>query len=196
MCATQNTTSQISRPSENSSKPVPKWLKMKQQNKSSAGKTAKPTVNSGTAKQSSSAQKPSEGTRNEKRARWAKKAVPKQKPVAPRRENAYEYISACCSAVANKPRCGMKVASVDAETGRPAKKEKVTGLGHFRCSQCRKVCKVRPQAPTAKALTPVQVTKLQWEEGLRQQVNLWADVAAATTPEERNTIVEASIARS
>jgi hypothetical protein len=44
----------------------------------------------------------------------------------------------------------MKVASIDAETGRPAKKEKVTGLGHFRCSQCRKACKVKPQAPTAK----------------------------------------------
>ena len=180
MCAASKQTTQNSQTTPSTSKPVPKWLKMKQQNKSSAGKNAKPTVQ----KSSGSAQKPSEGTRNEKRARWAKKAVPKQKPVAPRRENAYEYISACCSAVANKPRCGMKVASVDPETGRPAKKEKVTGLGHFRCSQCRKVCKVRPQAPTAKALTPVQVTKLQ------------ADVAAATTPEERNTIVEASIARS
>ena len=151
MCAAPNSTStttpsRTSQVTAGSTKPVPKWLKMKQQNKSSAGKTAKPTVQ----KSSSSAQKANEGTREEKRKRWAKKAVPKQKPVAPRRENAYEYISACCSVVANKPRCGMKVASVDPETGRPAKKEKSTGLGKFRCSQCRKVCKVKPQAPTAK----------------------------------------------
>jgi hypothetical protein len=151
MCAASNpvpTPSQVtSNHTKSASKPVPKWLKMKQQNKSSAGKTVKPTVQ----KSSGSAQKPSEGTRNEKRARWAKKAVPKQRPVAPRRENTYEYISVCCGVVANKPRCGMKVASVDPETGRPAKKEKSTGLGHFRCSQCHKACKVKPQAPTVKA---------------------------------------------
>ena len=149
MCAAQHST-KTSNQSSTVSKPVPKWMKMKQQNKSSAGKTAKPTVNSGTVKQSSSAQKVNEGTREEKRKRWAKKAVPKQRPVAPRRENAYEYISVCCGVVANKPRCGMKVASVDPETGRPAKKEKSTGLGHFRCSQCRKACKVKTQAPTSK----------------------------------------------
>ena len=150
MCAATNSQTQPSSTSTTStSKTEPKWLKMKQQNKSSAGKTAKPI-----AKQSSSgsAQKPNNESRSVKRKRWAKKAVPKQKPVAPRRENAYEYISACCSVVANKPRCGMKVASVDPETGRPAKKEKSTGLGKFRCSQCRKVCKVKPQAPTAKTV--------------------------------------------
>ena len=148
MCAAPNSQSNLNPKTSPSSttKPVPKWLKMKQQNKSSAGKTAKPTA----PKSSGSAQKPSEGTRNEKRTRWAKKSVPKQKPVAPRKENVHEYISTCCSVVANKPRCGMKVASIDPETGRPAKKEKVTGLGHFRCSQCRKVCKVKTQAPTAK----------------------------------------------
>jgi hypothetical protein len=75
----------------------------------------------------------------------------------------FEYISACCSAPAQKPRCGMKVASIDPETGRPAKKDKATGLGHFRCSQCRKGCKVKPQAPakdTQPATTPVVDVKL------------------------------------
>ena len=148
MCATQNTTSQISRPSENSSKPVPKWLKMKQQNKSSAGKTAKPTVQ----KSSGSAQKPNEPSRNQKRARWAKKAKPVAKPIV-RKGPEKEYISACCSVPARKPRAGMKESVKDPETGKT--KDKPKGLGHWRCTACGKVAKVTPQKPASKEVAPV-----------------------------------------
>ena len=150
MCAAPNST-QTQKPTVVSStpstatKPIPKWLKMKQQNKSSAGRTAKPI-----AKQSSGSaqQKPNQGTREEKRKRWAKKAVPKQKPVAIRRENAFEYISACCSAPARKPKAGMKEAVRDPETGKT--KDKPKGLGHWRCGACGKVAKVSPRKPTPK----------------------------------------------
>lgn len=149
MCATQNssTTKQAvpSTTTKQESKPIPKWLKMKQQNKSSAGKTAKPTVQ----KSSNSAQKPQQESRNAKRARWAKKAKPVAKPIV-KRGPVREYISMCCSVPAQKPPCGTKVLSIDPETGKPAKKDKTTGLGHFRCPQCHKACKVVPQAPKPK----------------------------------------------
>jgi hypothetical protein len=44
----------------------------------------------------------------------------------------------------------MKEAVKDAETGKV--KDKPKGLGHWRCSLCGKVAKVRPQAPTAKVM--------------------------------------------
>ena len=147
MCAAPNSTSPTTS-STNSAKPVPKWLKMKQQNKSSAGKqTAKPI-----AKQSSSAQKPHDETRNAKRARWAKKSVPKQKPVAVRKGPEFEYITACCSVPAKKPRAGQKESVKDAETGKM--KDKPKGLGKWRCTQCGKSAKVTPQKPAPKTATP------------------------------------------
>lgn len=151
MCAANNQTATLTTTPHisGSTKPIPKWLKMKQQNKSSAGKqTAKPIAkpSSGSAQQ-----KPSEGTRNEKRARWAKKAVPKQKPVAPRRENAFEYISACCSLPARKPKAGQKEAVKDPESGKV--KDKPKGLGKWRCSGCGKVSKVTPRKPQPKVVT-------------------------------------------
>ena len=159
MCASQKetlttpTSTDSSSSQKPSSKPEPKWMTMKKQNKSSAGKTAKPI-----AKQSSgSAQKPSNESRSVKRTRWAKKAVPKQKPVV-KRGPVREYVSVCCSAPATKPPCGTKVVNIDPETGKPAKKDKATGLGHFRCSQCHKACKVKPQAPTAKVATKPATT--------------------------------------
>ena len=145
MCAASNLTNPkppVSTKPLTTSKPIPKWLKMKQQNKSSAGKqTAKPI-----AKQSlsSAQQKPNEGTRNEKRARWAKKSKPIARPVAVKRGPAKEYVSACCSAPATKPPCGTKTPTKDPDSGKM--KDKASGLGHFRCSQCRKACKVKPQA--------------------------------------------------
>ncbi len=145
MCAASNTLTTQS--STSTTKPIPKWLKMKQQNKSSAGKTAKPTAPKSSV---NSAQQKPQVTRDEKHKRWAKKAVPKQRPVAAKRGPVREYISACCSAPAQKPPCGQKVSSIDPETGRPAKKDKSTGLGHFRCSQCKKTCRVKPQAPAPK----------------------------------------------
>ena len=140
MCATPITTTVISPASSTIGvKQVPKWLKMKQQNKSSAGKqTAKPTVqkSSGNAQQ-----KPSEPSRNAKRARWAKKSKPVAKPSV-RRGPVKSYTSVCCSLPASKPRAGQKEMAKDAETGKT--KEVAKGLGKWRCSGCRKVCKVRP----------------------------------------------------
>ena len=134
--------------SQTSKSPVPKWLKMKQQNKSSAGKqTAKPIAKPSL---SSAQQKPSEGTRNEKRARWAKKSQPVARPVAVKRGPVREYVSVCCSAPATKPPCGTKTPTKDPDSGKM--KDKASGLGHFRCSQCRKACKVKPQAPAPKVV--------------------------------------------
>ena len=148
MCAASNLTNPkppVSTKPLTTSKPIPKWLKMKQQNKSSAGKqTAKPI-----AKPSlSSAQKPNEGTRNEKRARWAKKSKPVARPVAVKRGPVREYVSVCCSAPATKPPCGTKTPTKDPDSGKM--KDKASGLGHFRCNQCKKACKVKPQAPALK----------------------------------------------
>ena len=124
---------------------MPKWLKMKQQNKSSAGKqTAEPTVQ----KSSGSAQQKPKQSRDEKRKNWAKKSKPVAKPIAPRRENAYEYISACCSVPARKPRAGMKESVKDPETGKT--KDKPKGLGKWRCTACGKIAKVTPRKPEPK----------------------------------------------
>ena len=153
MCASQSTTSTqkaVSSPQQPS--PEPKWLQMKKLNKSSADKTAKPTVkkSSGSAQQKPNVNPKSEGTRNEKRARWAKKSKPVARPVAVKRGPAKEYISVCCSAPAQKPPCGTKTPTKDPDSGKM--KDKASGLGHFRCSQCRKACKVKPQAPAPKVV--------------------------------------------
>ena len=146
MCATPITTTATSPTSSTTGvKQVPKWLKMKQQNKSSAGKqTAKPTVQKSSG---SAQQKPNEPSRNQKRARWAKKAKPVAKPVL-QRGPVHEYISACCSAPSRKPRAGMKESVKDPETGKT--KDKPKGLGHWRCTACGKVAKVTPQKPAPK----------------------------------------------
>lgn len=178
MCAAPNSTktqksTDVSSTPSTATKPVPKWLKMKQQNLSSAGRTAKPIAKKSSG---SAQQKPSEGTREEKRARWAKKAVPKQKPVAPRRENAFEYISACCSLPARKPKAGQKEAVKDPESGKV--KDKPKGLGKWRCSGCGKVAKVTPRKPQPK----IDAKALQ------------AAVAAAPNAEARNATIDSAVA--
>ena len=147
MCALINSLASPSASTSQASKPVPKWLKMKQQNKSSAGKqTAEPTVQ----KSSGSAQQKPKQSRDEKRKTWAKKSKPVAKPIAPRRENAYEYISACCSVPARKPKAGMKELVKDAESGKT--KDKAKGLGHWTCSARQKKCKVTPRKPAPKEI--------------------------------------------
>ena len=169
MCAASNspTPSSINSNKNSSigSKPEPKWLQMKKPNKSSADKTAKPIVKKSSG---SAQQKPSEGTRNEKRARWAKKAVPKQKPVAPGRENAFEYISACCSLPARKPKAGQKEAVKDPETGRS--KDKPKGLGKWRCGNCGKICKVVPRKPTANAKVNMETEEQGAGQGIQHSM--------------------------
>jgi transposase-like protein len=65
----------------------------------------------------------------------------------------------------------------DPESGKM--KEKVSGLGRWRCSGCRKACKVTRHAPAAKATD----TKA-----------LQATVAAAPNTEARNAIIDAVVA--
>jgi hypothetical protein len=161
-----NTSVSTSSTPKQGSKPVPKWLKMKQQNTSSAGKTAKPTVQ----KSSSSAQKPHAETRNAKRARWAKKAKPVAKSSV-QRVPVKEYISACCSLPAVKPRAGTKEVAKDPESGKM--KDKSKGLGHWRCSGCRKIAKVRPQSPAPKVVATGTVVGIDPSRG--------SEVTVATT---------------
>src|SRR5208337_3237529 len=137
MCAAPNSTLPKKSSTTQDSKPEPAWLKMKQQNRSSAEKNAKPI-----AKSSSSAQKPSDQSRSAKRARWAKKSKPVAKPVV-KRGPEREYVSACCSLPARKPAAGAKEVAKDAETGKM--KDKSKGLGHWHCSGCGKGCKVTPR---------------------------------------------------
>lgn len=146
MCAAPNSTT-VPTSSTNATKPVPKWLKMKQQNKSSAGKqTAKPTVQKSSG---SAQQKPSEPSRNAKRARWAKKSKPVAKPSI-KRGPEKEYLCECHSEPARKPKAGMKESVKDAETGKV--KDKPKGLGKWRCATTGKIAKVTPRKPAPKEI--------------------------------------------
>lgn len=63
-----------------------------------------------------------------------------KKPVV-RRPPVFTYTSACCGTPARKPFAGKKVESKDPESGKIMFTAK--GLGHWRCSQCGKGCKVK-----------------------------------------------------
>ena len=120
----------------------------------------KPNGGNFTTKNSSAQQRPNGQSRNEKRARWAKRSRPVAKPTV-RTGPTFEYISACCSLPASKPRCGAKTPTKDPETGKM--KDQVKGLGHFRCSGCRKVCKVTPQKPQGKTIVTVVLPPAKME---------------------------------
>ena len=173
MCAASNSTKTqksiaVSSTPSTATKPVPKWLKMKQQNKSSADKIAKPIA----PKSSSSAPKKNEATRDEKRARWAKKSKPVAKPVV-RRDPEKEYISACCSVPARKPKAGERVSTKAPDSGKM--KEVPRGLGHWRCTGCGKVAKVTPRKPQPKgASTQMFPTELV-NRAVVQEVAVAAD---------------------
>jgi hypothetical protein len=170
MCAAPNSTTQTvttkdstsastSSTAKQGSKPIPKWLKLKQQNRSSAGKTAKPTTNnSSEAGKLSSAQKPSQQTRNEKRARWAKKNRPVAKPAV-KLGPVKEYLCECHGEPARKPKAGTKVAMQDPESKKM--KDKSLGLGKWRCATTGKVTKVSPQTPKAKVADAIPGSKSQ-----------------------------------
>ena len=151
MCATFNST-KTQKSTGVSSTPStatkePKWLQMKRKNLSSAGKSTGPIAK----KSSGSAQSPNQQTREEKRKRWAKKNRPvAKKPAAAPRGPVNEYISACCSVPARKPKAGAKEVQKDPESGKM--KEKSKGLGHWRCGQCGKSTKVTPRKPEPKTL--------------------------------------------
>ena len=102
----------------------------------------KPNGGNFTTKNYSAQQRPNGQSRNEKRARWAKRSRPVARPVAVKRGPVKSYTSVCCSLPASKPTAGQKETAKDAETGKM--KDKTKGLGHWRCSGCRKVCRVSP----------------------------------------------------
>jgi hypothetical protein len=129
------TTAPIQGSTPSSAKTEPKWMKMKRLNKSSSEKTAKPIA------KPSSAQQPSQ-TRNEKRARWAKKNRPVAKPVVSRGP-AKEYLCECHKEPARKPRAGTKVATQDPETKKV--KDTAQGLGKWHCATTGKITKVTPR---------------------------------------------------
>lgn len=108
--------------------------------------------------QGNSAQKPNGSSRNEKRARWAKRSKPVARPAATRRENVYEYISACCLLPARKPRAGMKESIKNTETGKF--KDEPKGLGKWRCTGCGKAAKVTPRKPAPKETPKVEVSNV------------------------------------
>lgn len=148
MCATSSLPTVTSKPlnEKSTTKQVPKWLKMKQQNRSSVEKTAKPIVQ----KSSASAQIPHDETRNEKRARWAKKSKPAVKPIV-RKGPVNEYLCECHNEPARKPHAAQADMVKDADSGKLKSKPK--GLGKWRCATTGKITKVRPQRPAPKVLT-------------------------------------------
>jgi hypothetical protein len=153
MCDTPNSNKQLKDNATPTTKQEPKWMRMKKLNKSSADKTAKPIVK----KSSGSAQKPNTETRDQKRKRWAKTAKPVAKPVV-KRGPVHEYFSTCCSLPAQKPVAGEKVTEKDPESGKMKTQPK--GLGKWRCSGCKKICKVSRKAPAPKVVT-VDMAKVE-----------------------------------
>jgi transposase-like protein len=65
----------------------------------------------------------------------------------------FGYTSVCCSAPAAKSPCGTRTPMKDAESGKM--KDKVSGLGKWRCSGCHKVCKVTRQTPAKTLITSI-----------------------------------------
>ena len=129
MCAAPNSSTQ--QPSASST--MPSTTNQKRNKPLHGGK------NTFTNKQQGSSAKPNGPTRNEKRARWAKKSRPVAKPIV-KRGPAKEYISLCCNLPAQKPVAGEKVSMKDAESGKMKTLPK--GLGKLRCSGCHKISKV------------------------------------------------------
>jgi hypothetical protein len=85
----------------------------------------------------------------------------------------------CCSLLASKPTAGQKEMAKDAETGKM--KDQVKGLGHWRCSGCRKACKVTPQKPAPRGSIAITVPDVVYpgplttsilKEGVNAEANL------------------------
>lgn len=94
--------------------------------------------------------KPNGSSRNEKRARWAKKNRPVPKPVV-KQGPAKEYACVCHGEPATKPRAATKFTVKDHDSGKL--KETPSGLGHWHCSVTRKGCKVTPRKPQPKVVS-------------------------------------------
>src|SRR5271166_847862 len=108
-------------------------------------------------KQQGNSAKPNGPTRSEKRARWAKKSRPVAKPIV-KSGPAKTYVSLCCNLPAQKPAAGEKVSMKDHESGKLKTTPK--GLGHWRCSGCRKIAKVSAHKPEPKVVA-VDMAKVE-----------------------------------
>jgi hypothetical protein len=165
---------------QSSNSTVPQTTNPKRNKHSHGGKNAYMSKQQGN---STHTPKPNDQSRNAKRARWAKKSKPAPKSLA-KRGPIYEYISKCCSLPASKPRCGLKEAVKDPESGKM--KDKTKGLGHWRCSGCRKVCKVIPRKPQPKELitaaSPVGATIIVGDMGAIEE-RVLGNIGANSCPD-------------
>lgn len=119
----------------------------RRRNRHSHGKNGKPT-----GKQSNSQQH----KKHNLPPKAAKKPYVKRGPV-------FEYVSVCCGVRALKPRAAQKVQVTDPETKKP--KTEIKGLGHWRCPNCRKACKVTRRKPEPKPETVPVVSTVVPTEG-------------------------------
>ena len=95
--------------------------------------------------------------RGSKKSKYGKKQGQRkgQKPLVAPRAPVKEYSSLCCSMPAVKPKAGRKEMSQDPESKKT--KEITKGLGHWRCGQCGKPCKVKVQTPAPKELITAHI---------------------------------------
>jgi len=69
------------------------------------------------------------------------KSVPKTVNL---RDAKFAYFSVCCNAIADKPPCSVpQNARIGTYLGAIPPDDRLVGLGSWRCSTCRKSCKVQ-----------------------------------------------------
>ena len=71
------------------------------------------------------------------------------------KDAAFAYFSVCCNSIAEKPACSVpQNAKIGTYLGAIPPDDRQVGLGSWRCSTCRKPCKV--QRTAKKEVVPVQ----------------------------------------
>lgn len=106
-----------------------------------------PKTRPNTSSSSPAAKYQGKGGQKQKNTKYGKKHhKPAPKPVV-KRGPINEYVSVCCSLPAEKPACGSTLAT---QTEGKKVTKVVRGLGHFRCTGCRKGCKVTARKPQTK----------------------------------------------
>jgi len=112
-------------------------------------------------------------SRGSKKSKYGKKQGQRkgQKPVTPRAPTK-EYISTCCNVPSVKPKAGRKETAQDPESKKT--KEVTKGLGHWRCGECGKPCKVKVQMPTPKVEVPANNVAISVEAPVENVATLLA----------------------
>lgn len=120
----------------------------RRRNRHSHGKNGKPTGNP--SQQQSQQGNGQHQKQVNKQGNWKGGHQPRPKLRTPKisREPVYEYASVCCGVRALKPRAAGKTQVTDPETKKP--KTEIKGLGHWRCPNCKKNCKVTRRKPEPK----------------------------------------------